>query len=60
MGVHNVFSEQVVPSIINDSRSGLSNLAFRTAPPIGGLLVQLLVIYLGVGLMYISYFASIL
>ena len=32
-----MFSEQVVPSIIDDSRRGMSDIAFRTAPPIGGL-----------------------
>ena len=30
------FSEQVITSIIDDSRCGMSDLAFRTAPPIGG------------------------
>ena len=31
------FSEQVIESIIDDSRSGMSGVAFRTVPPIGGL-----------------------
>ena len=31
------FSEQVIASIVDDSRCGMSNIAFRTAPPIGGL-----------------------
>ena len=30
------FSEQVIASIIYDSRCGMSDVAFRTAPPIGG------------------------
>ena len=30
------FSEQVIPRIIYDSRCGISNVAFRTAPSIGG------------------------
>ena len=29
------FSEQVIASIIYDSRGGMSDVAFRTAPPIG-------------------------
>ena len=31
------FSEQVIASIIEDSRCGMSVVAFHTAPPIGGL-----------------------
>ena len=31
------FSEQVTASIINDSRCGMSDVAFRSAKPIGGL-----------------------
>ena len=31
------FSEQVIASIIDDCRGGLSDAAFRTAQPIGGL-----------------------
>ena len=31
------FAEQVIASIIDDSRCGMSNMAFRTAPPICGL-----------------------
>ena len=31
------FSEKVIASIIYDGRFGLSVVAFRTAPPIGGL-----------------------
>ena len=30
------FSEQVIASIIDDSRCGMSDVAFRTTPPIGG------------------------
>ena len=30
------FSEQVIASIIDDSRCGMSDVAFRVAPPIGG------------------------
>ena len=30
-----MFSEQVIASIIYDSRCGMSDAAFRTAPPIG-------------------------
>ena len=30
-------SEQVITSIIEDSRCGMSDVAFRTAPPLGGL-----------------------
>ena len=33
------FSEQVKASIIYDNRCGMSDVAFRTAPPIGGLFV---------------------
>ena len=31
------FSEQAIASIIDDSRCGMSDIAFRAAPPIGGL-----------------------
>ena len=31
------FSEQVIASIIDNSRCGISDVAFHTAPPIGGL-----------------------
>ena len=30
-------SEQVIASIVNESRCGMSDVAFRTAPPIGGI-----------------------
>ena len=36
------FSEQVIPSIIYDLRCGISDVAFRTAPPFGGLSCSLL------------------
>ena len=32
------FSEHVIASIIDDSRCMMSDVAFRTAPPIGGFL----------------------
>ena len=32
-----MFSEQVIASIIDDSRYWMNDVAFRTAPPIGGL-----------------------
>ena len=31
------FSEQVIENMIDDSRSGVSDVTFHTAPPIGGL-----------------------
>ena len=31
------FSEQMIASIIDDSRCGIGDVAFHTAPPIGGL-----------------------
>ena len=31
-----IFSEQVKANITDDSRCGVSDVAFRTAPPIGG------------------------
>ena len=35
--MHERFSEQVIASIIDDSRCGMSDVVFHTAPPIGGL-----------------------
>ena len=37
MGVHKRFQKQVIASIVDNSRSGMSVVAFCTAPPIGGL-----------------------
>ena len=36
-GYARTFSEQAIASIINDSRCEMSDDAFRTAPPTGGL-----------------------
>ena len=36
---YRMFSEQVISSIIDDSRCGMSNVGFHTAPPNGGLLL---------------------
>ena len=37
MGVQKRFSDQVIARTIDDSRSGMNFVAFRTAPPSGGL-----------------------
>ena len=51
------FSEQVTTGIIYDSRCGISDVAFHTAPPIGGLLVWFIsLVWTECALPFIYYF----